>query len=218
MAGNRLFAALYDRSMASVEKAGLRDKRRRLLAAASGATLELGAGTGLNLEHYPAAVTRLVLTEPDPHMAKRLRERLAELATPALTPEVVETGAEDLPFEDETFDTVVSTLVLCTVTAPSRAIAEARRVLVPGGRLLFLEHVRSENERRARWQDRLERPWGWVAGGCHPNRRTGQLLADSGFWLEQIDRDRLPKAGPLVSPLRIGVARRPEPAPSEAEF
>ena len=147
------------------------------MSGAAGRTLEIGAGTGLNLEHYPLAVTRLVLTEPDPHMAKRLRSRLGEI-TPVAPTEVVEAGAEDLPFDHTSFDTVVSTLTLCTVADPEQAATEAKRVLRPDGRFLFIEHVRDEDGTgRARWQDRLERPWGWIAGGCHPNRDTGKLLA-----------------------------------------
>jgi len=157
----RLFAAGYDVFMRSTERAGLRDRRRALLAQASGATLEIGAGTGANLDLYPAAVTELFLAEPSPHMAQRLRARAAagERAV-----EVVDAGAERLPFPDARFDTVVGTLVLCTIPDPQRALAEAARVLRPGGRLLFIEHVRSEDPRRARLQDRLERPC-WSCSG-----------------------------------------------------
>ena len=142
-------------------------------------------------------------------MARRLRDRLA--ADPALSgrTSVVEAAAEDLPFDDCTFDTVVATLVLCTIEDPHRALTEARRVLVEGGKLLYLEHVRSEGPRLARWQDRLERPWGYFAAGCHPNRDTGQQLADAGFWIDNLERGSLPKAPPIVRPLIQGVARRP---------
>ena len=204
-----IFARFYDRLTAGTERAGLGEMRDELLSSASGRVLELGAGTGHNLEHYPTAVTELVMTEPDPHMARRLTEKLAE--TPGMAPKasVVEASAEDLPFDDDSFDTVVSTLVLCTVGDPHRALTEARRVLVEGGRLLYLEHVRSESHRLARWQNRLERPWGFFAAGCHPNRDTGQLLADAGFWIDSLQNDELPKAPPIVRPLIRGVARRP---------
>jgi ubiquinone/menaquinone biosynthesis C-methylase UbiE len=209
------FARFYDRLLAGTEDAGLAEMRHALLATASGRVLELGAGTGLNLAHYTDAVTELVMTEPDPHMAVRLRERLAGDGTAAGQPSVIEAPAEDLPFDDGSFDVVVATLVFCTVEDPSRAVEEARRVLVEGGRLLYLEHVRSSRPGLARWQDWLQRPWGWFAGGCHPNRATGELLAGAGFWIDSIDRDSLPKAPPIVRPLIRGVARRPSAAETD---
>lgn len=215
MSEHPIFARFYDRMMAGTEGAGLGEMRRELLASAAGRVLELGAGTGHNLEYYTKAVTELVATEPDPHMARRLRDRLAE--DPALSgrTSVVEAAAEDLPFDDCTFDTVVATLVLCTIEDPHRALSEARRVLVEGGKLLYLEHVRSESPRLARWQDRLERPWGFFGAGCHPNRDTGQQLADAGFWIDSLERGSLPKAPPIVRPLIRGVARRPSGVESD---
>jgi ubiquinone/menaquinone biosynthesis C-methylase UbiE len=215
MKGHPIFAALYDRMLAGTERAGLMEMRRELLAHASGRVLELGAGTGHNLEHYTDAVTELVMTEPDPHMARRLRERLASHGSPVASASVVEAPAEDLPFDDGSFDTVVATLVFCTVEDPPRAVAEARRVLVEGGTLLYLEHVRAQSSRLARWQDRLERPWGFFAAGCHPNRATDQLLAGAGFWIDSMEWGRLPKAPPIARPLIRGVARRPSAAGSE---
>jgi SAM-dependent methyltransferase len=191
-----------------MERGGLGELRLALLAEASGRTLELGAGTGHNLSHYPASVTELVLTEPDPHMARRLRERV-ESDGAGRRVEVIEAPAEALPFDDAGFDTVVATLVLCTAEDPAAALAEARRVLVPGGALLFLEHVRSQRPGLARWQDRVERPWGWVAGGCHPNRATDDELAAAGFWIERLDRGKLPRGIPPIRPMISGVARRP---------
>ena len=205
--GNPLFAALYDRIMASTERAGLADRRAGILAQARGETLELGAGTGLNLRHYPSAVTALVLAEPDAAMARRLRKRAAEAARAV---EVVEAPAERLPFPDARFDTAVVTLVLCTVSDPRRALDEIARVLKPGGRLLFVEHVRAPGGRLARWQDRLERPWGWVAGGCHPNRDTLATLEASALSVESVEHGVLPKAPPLVRPLLAGTAVRDE--------
>jgi SAM-dependent methyltransferase len=122
---------------------------------------------------------------------------------------VAEVAAEALPFAEASFDTLVATLVLCTVDDPGAAAAEAHRVLKPGGKLLFIEHVRDEEGTgRARWQDRLERPWGWVAGGCHPNRDTGRLL-ESAFDAVRLDRTEFPGAGTaLVKPLISGVAVR----------
>ena len=200
----RFFAAIYDRMCAATEEAGLRDRRRELLAAAEGRTLELGAGTGVNLELYPEDVGELILTEPFEPMAKRLRARVAETGRRA---QVVVAPAEDLPVEDASVDTVVVTLALCTVPEPERALAEVRRVLRQGGRLLFLEHVRAEDPGAAKWQDRLEGPWRFVGHGCRPNRDTVAAIAASGLEVERIERGRLPKAAPIVKPMVVGVAR-----------
>jgi ubiquinone/menaquinone biosynthesis C-methylase UbiE len=205
-----IFARFYDRMTAGTERAGLGEMRRELLAVATGRVLELGAGTGHNLIYYTNAVTELVMTEPEPNMARQLRERVAANPGAAGNPSVIEASAEDLPFDDGSFDTVVATLVLCTIPEPLRALGEARRVLVEGGKFLYLEHVRARRPGLARWQDRLERPWGFFAGGCHPNRDTGQLLADAGFWIDSLEDLKMPKAPPIVRPVIRGVARRPE--------
>jgi ubiquinone/menaquinone biosynthesis C-methylase UbiE len=208
------FARYYERMIAGAEEAGLTRMRAELLARARGRTLEIGAGTGLNLPLYTDAVTELVLAEPDPHMTERMRERLTEGVLPAgIQTSVIEAGAEELPFDDGSFDTVVSTLVLCTVSSQTRSLAEVRRVLVEGGALLYLEHVRGEGAVRAWWQDRLVRPWGWIAGGCHPNRDTSEALAEAGLWIEEMDRNEMPKAPPWVKPMISGLARRPDSAP-----
>jgi ubiquinone/menaquinone biosynthesis C-methylase UbiE len=199
----RAFAALYDRSLKATEEAGLGEMRRELLAGAGGRVLELGAGTGVNLELYPDAVEDLVLVEPDPHMAKRLRAKLA--ASPRAAT-VTEAPAERLPCDDDSFDTAVATLVLCTIPNPAAALAEAARVLRPGGRLLFIEHVRAEDPGLARWQDRLEKPWRFLGDGCHCNRDTVATIGASPFQLSAVERGRLPKAPPIVSPLARGSA------------
>lgn len=180
--------------------------RGELLAEARGRTLELGAGTGHNLPHYPDAVDDLVLTEPDPHMARRLRRRVAERNPGEPDAGVVETSAEALPFEAASFDSVVATLVLCSVRDPGRAAAEIARVLRPEGRLIVLEHVRSPDDGLARWQDRLERPWGWVAGGCHPNRDTRKALEAAGIDTAALQIARMPKTAPIVRPMISGTA------------
>ena len=202
----RGFAALYDRSLRATEEAGLRSMRRELLAGAGGRVVELGAGTGVNLDLYPDGVEDLVVVEPDPHMAKRLRAKLGQARREA---EVVEAPAERLPFGDDSFDTAVATLVLCTIPDPAAALAEAARVLKPGGRLLFLEHVRAEDPGTARWQDRLEKPWRFLGDGCHCNRDTVATISASCFELGEFERGRLPKAPPIVRPLVRGSAVLP---------
>ncbi len=199
----RAFAALYDRGLKATEEAGLREMRRELLAKAGGRVLELGAGTGVNLGLYPDAIEDLVMIEPDPFMAKQLRVKLVESVRTAT---VIETSAERLPFDDGSFDTVVAMLVLCTIPDPAAALAEAARVLKPGGQLLFVEHVRAEDPGLARWQDRLEKPWRFLGDGCHCNRDTVATISDSRFELVEVERGQLPKAPPIVSPLVRGSA------------
>ena len=182
---------------------GLADERRSLVGRAAGDTLEIGAGTGANVPFYGALVRRLVLLEPDDAMAARLRQRLAE-ARPA---EVVSARAESLPFADGSFDTVVSTLVLCSVDDPAAAVAEVARVLRPAGRLLFVEHVRSERARPARWQDRLAPAWSRVASGCQPNRATLATI-DAGLAIEAVRHDRWPGVPFWLAPRVTGSARR----------
>jgi len=194
-----MFAWGYDRFLAPAEDAGLADMRRELLAEASGRCLEIGAGTGLNLPHWPDSVDELVLTEPDPHMSAQLRKKT--------NASVVNAPAERLPFADDSFDTVGLTLVLCTVPDPVSALKEIDRVLKPGGRFLFLEHVRSEDPGVARWQDRLETPWKWFGDGCHCNRDTLAAIEGSPLELDAAERGSLPKALPIVRPMVSGSAR-----------
>lgn len=203
----RLFAALYDRGLKATEEAGLGEMRRELLSKASGRTIEIGAGTGANLGLYPQGVSEVVLAEPDPHMAKRLREKLAASGAQHV---LVEAPAERLPFEDASFDTAVFTLVLCTVPNQAAALAEAARVLRPGGKLLFLEHVRSRHPGVARWQDRLEKPWRFLGDGCHCNRDTVAAIEASSLNLEHVERGAMPKAPPIVRPLARGTATLPD--------
>jgi ubiquinone/menaquinone biosynthesis C-methylase UbiE len=200
----RLFSAFYDRAMKSTEEAGMREIRREALSEAAGRTIDIGAGTGLNVALYPPQVTELVLAEPDEHMLKRLRPKLARGGRRA---EVVQAPADRLPFEDDSFDTAVFTLVLCTVPDASAALEEAARVLRPGGKLLFVEHVRSPEAGLARWQDRLEKPWILLGDGCHCNRDTVATIEASPFTVERVERGELPKAPPLVRPLVHGSAR-----------
>lgn len=199
----RAFAAGYELFLGASERAGLREQRQAVLAKAAGSTLEVGAGTGLNLDLYPPAVTELVLTEPSPHMAARLRAK----PQGGRAVEIVEAPAERLPFDDDRFDTAVATLVLCTVPDPAAALREIVRVLRPGGRFLFLEHVRASDPRLARWQDRLERPWQVFGAGCHCNRDTATAIEASGLRPDRLEQGEIPRAVPLVRPMISGSAR-----------
>jgi ubiquinone/menaquinone biosynthesis C-methylase UbiE len=198
----RLFAALYDRVGKGSEDAGMREERRNLLAAAEGATIEVGAGTGLNLQHYPEAVSRLVLVEPDRHMRVRLERRASALRPAA---ELVAATADQLPFPAATFDTAVVTLVLCSVPDQQAALSELARVLKPDGRLLFLEHVRSDDPKVAQWQDRMRPLYNVV--GCNPNRATLAAIEASPFSVESVRHGEVPKAPKVERPLIVGIAR-----------
>lgn len=205
---SRLFAATYDRFMAAGEKAGLGETRAQLLADAAGSVLEVGAGTGLNLAHYPSAVTTLTLAEPDTAMLRRLERAAARTRIPVT---VLRAPAEDLPYDDGTFDTVVSTLVLCGVDDQPRAVRELRRVLKAGGHLLFLEHVRADDDRLARRQDRLN----WfnrATTSCDCNRPTLRTLEQAGFIVDRLRRGQLPKSPSFVRPMIVGRATRPADA------
>ncbi len=199
----RLFSAMYDRLLAGTEDAGMRDTRREVLAQARGRTIDIGAGTGANLGLFPEDLEQVVMAEPDPHMVKQLRPKLAASGSEV---ELVEAGAERLPFGDDSFDTVVFTLVLCTVPDPQAALVEAARILKPGGQMLFVEHVRAGEPGLARWQDRLEGPWKFFADGCRCNRDTVAIIEASPLSVEQVEHGALPKSPPLVRPLVWGRA------------
>lgn len=205
----RLFAAYYPKLARRSEDAGQRETRAELLSAAAGRTLEVGAGNGLNLPHYTPRVTGLVLSDPSVHMLDALRGALADDPPPVATWEVVQAGVEELPFGDGEFETVVCTYVLCSVPDPRRGLAEITRVLAPGGRLLFLEHVRDrEGTVLGRVQDLIEVPHRLVSAGCHPNRRTGDLIEQSALTLVSLHRGRQPSAAPTVRPIIVGSAQR----------
>lgn len=205
---NKLFALTYDRQMAGTEKAGLRAMRERLLAGAHGDVLEIGGGTGLNLTCYGPAVGSLTITEPQPPMLRRLERRVRAAGVqehrPAAT--VLRAPAEDLPFDDQTFDVAVSTLVLCGVDDQPRALRELRRVLRPGGELLFIEHVRAGDPATARRQDRVN----WLnrlVAGCDCNRPTLETLGRAGFTVTEVEHTELPKAPKFIRPAIAGRAK-----------
>lgn len=201
-AGNRFSAALYDPFVWLGERLGMRERRRRLLAGARGRVLEIGAGTGLNVEHYPDDIETLVLAEPVEAMAAKIDVSERRGSTPV---SVVLARAEQLPFADDSFDTIVTTMVLCTVEDVERTLSELHRVLAPGGRLLFCEHVRSDSERFGRWQDRLATPWALWADGCRCDRNTLGSIEDS-FSVETLEREKWRGMPAVVHPLIIGAA------------
>ncbi|CAN5627288.1 class I SAM-dependent methyltransferase [soil metagenome] len=209
-----LLAPIYDRMVAPAEDACFRDWRHELLSGLRGDVLEIGAGTGANIEHYPATVDRVVFTEPDPGMRRRLDDKLAA-AGDAFGPgasEVFTDSADHLSFADASFDAVVGTLVLCTVADPAAALAEVRRVLRPGGRLVFLEHVAAEDRPdRLRWQRRLDPIWKRVVGGCRLTRRTAAEIEAAGFSIGAITRESARKATPVIRPTIRGWATSPSP-------
>jgi ubiquinone/menaquinone biosynthesis C-methylase UbiE len=203
-----LFAAMYDRMSRGSEEAGVAAMREGLLADARGRVLEIGGGTGANLQFYDEKVESLVLTEPEQAMLRRLERKAQEEAPNA---QVVQTPAEDLPFEDDSFDVVVSTLVLCGVDDQAVALREARRVLRPEGRLLFLEHVRSDDEGVARLQDRITR-LNHLLFGCDCNRQTLAAIEAAGFTVSGVEQTALPKAPKFVRPAIVGAAVAPAPS------
>ena len=199
-----VFARVYARAGRLMD-AEIGDHRRRLLAGLEGRVLEVGAGNGLNFPHYPATVTEVLAVEPEPYLR---RQALAAARQAPVPIRVVDGTAEALPAADGALDAVVASLVLCTVTDLDQALAETYRVLRPGGRLRFYEHVRATDPRLARWQDRLERPWGWLVGGCHPNRDTVAAITAAGLRLVRLDRFDLQAMPPLARPHVLGAAQR----------
>jgi ubiquinone/menaquinone biosynthesis C-methylase UbiE len=198
-----IFSDMYDPMSRKTEDAGLRALRHGLLAEAGGSVLEIGAGTGANLAHYDGKVESLVFTEPEPAMIRRLQKKAREEAPLA---KILRAPAEDLPFEDDSFDTVVSTLVLCGVDDQARALREIQRVLRPGGRFLLLEHVRSDDPGLARVQDRMN----WlnrIVVDCDCNRPTLKTIEATGFTVSQLEQTTMPKAPKFVRPLIVGTAQ-----------
>ncbi len=201
-----LMAASYDLLMNSTEQRCLSAWRRDLLGAARGDLLEIGAGTGLNLAYYPDRTASLTLSEPDPYMRRKLKEKLAgQLRPVTLAPWV----AEDIALPDSSFDTVVSTLVLCSVGCLRSSLQEIYRILRPGGQLLFMEHIVSDHPGTRRWQKRLEPAWSLCAGDCRLTRDTGSAITAAGLIIEQLREEAMVGTPAFVSRTIRGVARKP---------
>jgi len=203
---DRAFAAIYDPVLAGAERAGLRAAREGLLASASGRTLEIGAGTGANLAHVPAAVTSLMLVEPIAPMRRRLERKVTEYraALPHDTT-VVAGRAAELPIAAASVDTIISTLVLCSVEDLDAAVAELRRVIAHDGQLLLMEHVVGSGRTR-NVQRFIDPAWRVVARGCRLVRDTRSALERGGFNTSAVVPWRLPGGG-VTGPAILGVAR-----------
>ena len=193
--GHKWFASIYDRMMARAERSFMRRVREEIAGGAKGRVLEVGAGTGANFPYYNDHAEEIVATEPDPYMLERARRRAEEVGRSI---DLRQAPAEQLPFEDDSFDTDVSTLVMCSVREPLRALSEVRRVLKPSGQLRMYEHVRYEHAFGAFWQDAITPLWSWFGAGCHPNRDTASFVRQAGFDFEQLE---LTKPHPPIPPM-----------------
>ena len=205
--GHKWFAWIYDSMMARGERTFMREVREEIAGGARGRVLEVGAGTGANFPYYNDQAEEITATEPDPYMLKRARRRAEAVGR---TIELRQASAEELPFDDDSFDTVVSTLVMCSVGDPLRALSEVRRVLKPSGELRAFEHVRYEHTFGAFWQDLITPVWRWAGAGCHPNRDVASFVREAGFEFERLEltKRHLP-IPPMVfaRPHILGIAR-----------
>lgn len=202
-----LLSKLYDNIMKDAENKGLRDWRRMLLSDISGDVLELGSGTGANLEFYPPTIKRLVLIEPSPYMQQRLKEKISLNKLSNI--EILSDKAECLPFVDASFDVVVCTLVLCSVKNLEKTLFEIHRILRPQGKLIFIEHIAAiNNTKRYRWQCRLEFLWKYIAAGCHLTRCTGDAIINAGFKMIELNQQSMRGVPPIVRPSIRGVAMK----------
>ena len=198
----RMFAAVNEK-LAAAEEPKIREFRESTAGRAKGRVLEIGGGTGLNLPFYGSDV-QLTVAEPNPHMARRLKRKAEGLGVKVT---IVSDVGERLPFHDDEFDSVVSTLVLCSVGNVENVVEETRRVLKPGGTFFFFEHVAAETKWKRRFQDWFCRPWKYLGDGCHLNRDIAAVIRQSGFESVEIESFDLRAGAPIVSPRIIGTAR-----------
>lgn len=202
-----LWSKLYNGIMKDAENKCLRDWRKNLLNNISGDVLELGCGTGANLEFYPDSVKRLVLVEPNIHMHKHLEEKI--LTYKLNRTEILNDVAENLSIRDASFDVVICTLVLCSVKNLEKALLEIHRILKPTGRLIFIEHIAAVNNlKRYQWQCRLEFLWKRIADGCHVTRHTEEAIINAGFEIVELTRQSLRGVPPIARPSIKGIAQK----------
>lgn len=200
-----LLAQCYDLAMSRTERLCLHNWRRELLATANGEVLEIGAGTGGNLQYFPGHC-HLTLSEPDAHMRRKLQRKLREHQ---ITANVAPWPAEKLDLPAHSIDTVISTLVLCSVSNPQQVLKEIYRVLRPGGQLLFIEHVRSDNHRTVRWQKLCEPTWRCLCGNCHLTRDTLGKIQEQGMLIDTLSEADLCGAPAIVRRTLRGKALKP---------
>jgi ubiquinone/menaquinone biosynthesis C-methylase UbiE len=201
----RLMAKFYDKIMADAEEKCLRNWRAYLLQDLSGDVLELGCGTGANLEFYPAPVKHLVFAEPDLHMRQKFEIKLPQYQHLNIT--VLDYSGMTIPVPNNSFDAVVSTLVLCSVQNQQQMLSEIYRILKPQGKLVFIEHVAAvNNPGRLKWQKRLEPFWKIIACGCHLTCNTEQNIIQAGFQLSEITRQSMQGVPAIVRPSIRGIA------------
>lgn len=201
-------ARLFASEVGPIDARGAAEHRARLLHGVAGRVLEIGAGTGISFSDYPRnAVSELVAIEPEPYL--RARAEQAAAVSP-ITITVIDAAAEQIPFDDATFDVAVAARVLCSVHDLGAALDELHRVIRPGGELRFYEHVVSADPRYARCQHALDLIWPRLVGGCHVSRDTAGAITEAGFTLETLDRFTFRPgflAAPTV-PYILGRARR----------
>jgi ubiquinone/menaquinone biosynthesis C-methylase UbiE len=205
--GHKWFAFLYDRLQAPAERSFIRAMREEIMGGARGRVLELGAGTGFSFPYYGDHVEQVIATDPDPHMLERARRRAQDLDRPI---ELRQASAEELPFEDASFDTVVTMLVMCTVEDPARALSEVRRVLKPTGELRLYEHVRYDHAFGAFCQDLATPLWRWLGAGCRPNRDIARLVREAEFEFERLELSKPAPPLPFMiftRPHIVGIAK-----------
>lgn len=200
-----IFARFFDRLSRLMERE-VGQHRQELLAGLTGQVVEIGAGNGMNFQHYPRTVEEVVALEPEAY----LRTKAEQAARNAPVRVSIRDGVADpLPLESDSVDAAVASLVLCTVPDPGRALGELRRVLKPGGELRFLEHVRSDRPGKARIQERLDRSgiWPRVGGGCHCARDTVAAIEAAGFHIERVQSLDFGPSWIVTNPHVLGLAR-----------
>lgn len=199
-------AKCYDAVMRNAETASLGGWRRELLNPLAGDILEVGAGTGVNLDYYSDSVASLTLSEPDRHMRAQLSKRLA---TVTIAHQIIDAPAETIPCPDHSFDAAVVTLVLCSVNHPEKSLSELYRVLKPGGKLALIEHVGAPDQQQLfTWQKRIEPLWKRCAGNCHLTRDTLSTLRSAGFHCQGIRHDTMRGGISIAAPTILGIAEK----------
>jgi ubiquinone/menaquinone biosynthesis C-methylase UbiE len=204
--GKIIFVGFYDRFLKASEKAGLGEIRKKVVSQAKGHTLEIAAGTALNLPYYPSEITDLTLTDYYPTMLKKVRQKVKKSGRKAT---VMKADAENLPFEDNSFDTVVASMILCSTENPSKILTEIHRVLKKGGQYLFFEHVRNSNPKIAHKQDCVQPAWYLFGNGCNCNRDSSTTINNSPLEITEMKKGSIPKAWDIVKEIIIGRAIKP---------